>query len=148
MSNRGQHEAGFSAMSAAMAAALLSAIVGCGESGPMLYPVVGKVMLDGKPAKEGGVVFHDESNRMRQFVGGISPDGTYKIMHNREQGAPPGKYRVTVFVTDTPMDASGNPTSLPRTLSNQKFMDASNTPLTVEVTDSAPAGSYDLTVTR
>ncbi len=148
MKNRGRHEAGFGVVTVAMTMLLTAAIVGCGESGPTLYPVIGKVTIDGQPAKEGGVVFHDESNRMRQFVGGISPDGTYKIMHNRELGAPPGKYRVTVFVTDTPMDANGNPTNLPRTLSNQKFMDASNTPLAVEVTDAAPAGSYDLAVTR
>jgi hypothetical protein len=135
-------------LSAAVAAALLVAMVGCGESGPTLYPVVGKVALDGKPAKEGGVVFHDESNGMRQFVGGISPDGTYKVMHQREEGVPAGKYRVTVFVTETPADANGNPIDLPKTLSNRKFMDPRNTPLAVEVTDSAPAGSYDLTVTR
>ncbi|MBA3480906.1 MAG: hypothetical protein H0T51_03730 [Pirellulales bacterium] len=127
---------------------LTTAMIGCSKSGPSLYPVAGKVTIDGQPAKEGGVVFHDEANGMRQFVGGITPDGSYRIMHLREEGAPAGKYRVTVFVTDTPMDANGNPTNLPRTLSDQKFMDARNTPLTVEVTDAAPVGSYDLAVTR
>ena len=148
VSKRRQSLAGDGAAIAAMAAALLTAIVGCGKSGPTLHPVVGKVTIDGQPAKEGGVVFHDESNGLRQFVGGITPDGIYKIMHLREEGAPAGKYRVTVFVTETPMDANGNPTNLPRTLSDQKFMDARNTPLSVEVTDAAPAGSYDLAVTR
>ena len=130
------------------AALLVSAAAGCGEPGPMLYPVVGKVTLDGQPAKEGGVVFHDEANGMRRFVGGIAADGTYKIIHNRKEGAPAGTYRVTVFVTETPVDASGKPVDLPKTLSNPKFMSASSTPLTVEVKESAPAGSYDLAVTR
>jgi hypothetical protein len=130
------------------AALLVIAAAGCGETGPTLYPVVGKVTIDGQPAKEGGVVFHDEANRMRQFVGGIASDGTYKIMHNREPGAPAGKYRVAVFVTETPTDASGNPIDLPKTLSNPKFMNASSSPLTVEVKESAPVGAYDLAVTR
>jgi hypothetical protein len=125
---------------------LMTMTAGCGESKPELIPVTGKVMLDGQPAKEGGVVFHGEGNL--KMVGGIATDGTYKMMRNRDEGVPPGTYRVTVFVTETPADAAGNPVDLPKTLSNKKFMDANSTPLTVTVQDSAPEGAYDLAVTR
>lgn len=132
----------------AMTTAFFAVVIGCGKSGPTLYPVVGKVTLDGKAATEGGVVFHDVNASTRQYVGGIATNGTYKMIHNREFGVPAGTYRVTVFVTQTPMDANGKPIDLPKTLSNPKFMSASSTPLTVEVTESAPAGAYDLAVTR
>lgn len=118
---------------------------GCGDSRPPLFPVVGKVTIDGKPAEEGGVVFH---NGEKQLVGSIKPDGTYEIMQNREPGAPIGKYKVTVFVTRTPKDAQGNPIGLPQTLSNQKFMNTQTTPFEFEVTESSPSGTYDLAVTK
>ncbi|RIK87894.1 MAG: hypothetical protein DCC67_01335 [Planctomycetota bacterium] len=107
----------------------------------------GKVTLDGKPAAEGGVVFISVANPMSKLVGSIQSNGTYSIINRQGPGAPAGEYRVTVLVTETPKDASGNYNGLPRTLSNKKFSDPRSTPLTVEVKEEAPAGAYDLAVT-
>jgi len=145
--NRWQHEAGFSARSAAIAAALLTVIIGCGESGPELISVTGKVTLDGKPATEGGVMLIDADNPMSKLVGSIQSDGTYSVITQRKPGAPAGEYRVTVLVTETKKDADGNYTGLPRTLSNMQFSNPNTTPLKVEVREGAPAGAYDLAVT-
>jgi predicted small lipoprotein YifL len=124
-----------------------AALAGCGASGPKLIPVSGKVTLDGKPAKEGGVMFISASNSMSQLVGSIQPDGTYSIITQREPGAPAGEYRVTVLVTETKKDASGNYTGLPRTLSNKQYSNPNTTPLKIEVQEGAPEGAYDLAVT-
>jgi predicted small lipoprotein YifL len=132
---------------ALIAWSLVASATGCGESGPELIPVSGKVTIDGKPAKEGGVVFHDG---MKQFLGAIKADGSYSLMSatTREPGAPLGKYKATVFVTSTPKDADGKPTDLPTTISNKKYMNAGSTPLEVEVVESPAAGAYDLAVTK
>jgi len=131
-----------------LACLALAALAGCGPSEPPLVEVKGKVTIDGRPATEGGVVFRDVSNAVVQLIGAIEPDGTYSMMYNRRRGAPPGKYRVTVLVTETKKGPDGNPTGLPRTLSNSKFSDPNKTPLEIEVSEGAPPEKYDLAVTR
>lgn len=118
-------------------------LLGCGESEPASFPVEGKVTIDGKPAEEGGVIFHDG---MKRYVGAIKSDGSYSMMHNGQPGVPRGKYKATVAVTMTPKDAQGNPTDLPKTLSNARYMNPQATPLEVTVTEAPPAGAYDLAV--
>jgi hypothetical protein len=131
----------------ASTAALLAAFTGCGESGPPLYPVQGKVYIDGKPATEGGVTFRDAQNQMVQLVGAIQPDGAYTMLYNREEGVPEGEYVVTVLVTQTAKTADGKYTGLPKTISHQKYADPSTTPLKVEVKEGNAADAYDLKVT-
>jgi hypothetical protein len=128
-------------------AVLAAGLVGCGDSGPPLIPVQGKVFINGKPASEGGVTFRSVDNQMVQLAGAIRPDGTYVMLHNRQEGAPQGQYIVTVLVTETAKTADGNYTGLPRTISNQKFSNPATTPLKVEVKEGNAAGSYDLQVT-
>lgn len=122
-------------------------LVGCGDSGPPLIPVQGKVFINGSPASEGGVTFRSVDNQMRQLAGAIQPDGTYVMMHNRQQGAPQGQYIVTVLVTQTAKTADGNYTGLPKTISNQKFSNPATTPLRVEVKEGNAADAYNLQVT-
>lgn len=132
---------------AIVSAMLTTAVTGCGEAGPELIPVKGRVTLDGKPATEGAVVFHDASNGLRKLIGAIGPDGNYSIMQNREPGAAAGEYRVTVLVTETAKGPDGEPTGLPKTLSNRKFFDVNQSPLKVAVKVDASPGAYDLAVT-
>jgi hypothetical protein len=146
--NRGQRQASFGMIGGAMAVLLTAAIAGCGESGPKPILVTGKVTLDGKPATEGGVVYHDAATGLKQFVGGIGPDGTYSVRRKREDGVPPGLYKVTVLVTETPKNAEGIPTSLPKSISSQKFFNPTTTPFEIEVKADAPPGAYDLAVTK
>lgn len=133
---------------AVTAALMLGSAVGCGDSGPELIPVVGIVTLDGQKATEGAVTFRHASTGAFEASGLIQPDGTYKLMRNNAEGAQAGKYRVVVFVRKTPMTPSGEIAGLPSIIVNQKFTNPSTTPLSVEVTKDAPAGHYDLAVTR
>lgn len=131
-----------------LAGVSLVMLAGCGNAGPPLIEVTGKVTIDGTPASEGGVVFRDVNNAMVQLIGAVEPDGSYSMMYNRRPGVPVGKYRVTVLVTETAKGPDGNPTGLPRTLSNSKFSDPNRTPFEIEVREGAPPEAYDLAVTR
>lgn len=122
-------------------------IVGCGDSGPPLIPVQGKVFINEKPATEGGVTFRSVDNQMLQLAGAIQPDGTYLMLHNRQEGVPQGQYIVTVLVTETAKKSDGTYTGLPKTISNQKFSNPATTPLKVEVKEGNAAEAYDLQVT-
>jgi hypothetical protein len=130
------------------AATLVLMAAGCGSSGPTLLPVKGAVTIDGKPAKEGGVTFHNAANQMIQLVTSIRPDGTYVLMSNREEGAPAGEYVVTVLVSETPMTSDGKYSGLPKTVSNRKFANPATTPLKVEVKEDAAPNAYDLAVSK
>jgi hypothetical protein len=78
--------------------AMLACCGGCGK-GPELAQVRGTVQYDGKPLKEGKVLF-TSVERGKPAAGQINQDGTYVLSTMRPgDGATPGKYKVTV-VTD------------------------------------------------
>lgn len=128
----------------------LMMFVGCGggDPTPTLFPVVGKVTIDGKPATEGAVAFRDVGTGTIQPAGLISEDGSYKIYLGQQEGAPAGEYTVLVFVRKTPRTPSGEVAGLPAVIVNPKFTDANRSPLRVEVKETPEPGSYDLAVTR
>ena len=83
----------------------LSWFGGCGTKDSLeLHPVSGKVSLDGKPC-EGAVVTliaSDEATISRKLdkvpTGYVKSDGSFAIGTNElEDGAPTGKYKVTIF---------------------------------------------------
>ena len=81
--------------------ALCTALAGCGQKGPALYPVTGKVTgADGKPLEHATVVFHPLDSADPNAVkphGKVAADGTFTLTTTTAgDGAPPGEYRVTV----------------------------------------------------
>lgn len=79
----------------------LFALVGCGQKGPVLYPVTGKITgSDGKPLERATVVFHPVGTVGPNAVkprGTVGADGTFTLTsHTSGDGAPAGEYRVTV----------------------------------------------------
>jgi hypothetical protein len=123
-------------------------VSGCGDAGPELVPVVGTVRIDGQPATEGAVTYRHASTGAFEASGLIQPDGTYKLMQKDREGAQVGQYRVVVFVRKTPKTPTGEMAGLPAIIVNQKFTNPKTTPLSVEVKKDAPAGHYDLAVSR
>lgn len=125
---------------------ILIGLSGCGSPGKgKLYPVQGKVTLDGAPLAGGQIAFHpdgEKGNKSRSVpTGAIGSDGTYKLSTDGKPGAPPGPYKVTVNTnfpgvkgTPVPIDSQyGNPTT---------------TKLTSEVGANSSAGAYDFKVTK
>ena len=136
-------------MAALVAGMLLGAVMtGCGSAEPDadLIPVSGKVKMDGKLVTTGGSVSYRDATGMIQPTGEIKSDGTYTLIHNRQEGAPIGEYRVVVFAWE-PKEATARHGGLPRLIVDPKYTNPSTTPLRVEVKQGATPGHYDLTVT-
>ena len=127
---------------------------GCGGSSVKLVPVSGKVTVGGQPVTSGQVSFlpatEGEGVHAKAAAGSapasgqIEANGEYKLFTNGKEGAPPGKYKVIV----TPSMVPTGGTKAPTTPYNAKFSDAKLTNLTKEVVSGAPAGAYDLALTK
>jgi len=139
----------------------LGTLAGCGEPDKIGHtvPVSGKVMMDGAQLNTGAVSFHpDDSkgNKAAIFAAGTIRDGIYTLQTTSttgsKPGVPPGWYKATVQ-TNVPMGGMETSTTgaIPKIPKGapiaQKYTDATKTPLSVEVKEGAPAGSYDLQVT-
>ncbi|MGE3821108.1 MAG: carboxypeptidase-like regulatory domain-containing protein [Isosphaeraceae bacterium] len=83
---------------APLVAALLLALVGCGESGPKLVPVSGVVTLNGKPLEGAEVSFVPDPTNKDSTPGNdkTGPEGNYKAMFQGRSGLAPGKYVVLI----------------------------------------------------
>ena len=125
------------------------AAAGCGDpSGiPKTVQVKGKVMLGGEPLTSGMVSYIPAEGSTSKFRagGGIGSDGTYTLTTGsatgQKPGAVPGKYKVIINTNTPPMgtDAPPKPVAI-----DPVYNDEARTPLSVEVSESAPPGTYDL----
>lgn len=123
---------------------------GCGRM--KLYPVEGRVLLDGTPLKNkgGSVVLKADASKGNAIpprmmpVGMIQRDGTFKVTTEGRPGAPAGWYKVLVSATD----AAQNPNNETRPLLNVRYTTEASTPLAFEVVPAAASGSYDLKLDR
>jgi len=130
---------------------------GCG-GGEKLYPVQGKVTLDGTNLKAGAVTFvpdAEKGNKTKSSpTGQIGPDGTYTVSTAGRSGAPAGWYKVTVQTKTagmggtTPVTGATEAPALvaPTAEIDAKYSDPSKTDLRVEVVASPQANAYDLKV--
>jgi len=86
---------------------------GCGPSGPKLYPVKGKVEIDGSPAANAIVFMHRQGrDSMLEPLpyGTADSAGNYEVeTPNFGKGAQEGEYTLTVFAPDMskPEDSTG-----------------------------------------
>ena len=84
---------------------MLAVLSGCGESGPKLYPVTGKVTIGGQPAGENiRVVFSPVDEKAENMgTGLVAADGTYKVLYGSSgrDGLLPGKYHVYLQQIET-----------------------------------------------
>jgi predicted small lipoprotein YifL len=113
----------------------VAASAGCGSKGPVLVPVTGKVVVNGKPAEHAVVVLHPVSpNDLPKPRGTVGADGSFTLTtHTTGDGAPPGEYRVTVEQWLAGTKADDPPSSrLP-----PKYAKPETSGLTATVTDAA-----------
>jgi hypothetical protein len=116
-------------------------LAGCGRSdsvadGP-LCPVRGTVTAGGKPAPSGDVIFVpvDAPSDAPNSYGRIEADGVYTLRTGDRDGAPAGRYRVSVVLDDTKeLKAAIDPRIVSTNLS----------PLVADIAPDRPAGAYDL----
>ncbi|HZW33526.1 MAG TPA: hypothetical protein VFF52_22595 [Isosphaeraceae bacterium] len=82
--------------------ALAVSPLGCGESGPEMARVTGRVTYQGKPVSKGTVAFHSTDPQKRpNATGTLDPNGYYKLQtHEPGDGAQLGDYDVTIYSHD------------------------------------------------
>lgn len=98
---------------------LLVSIGGCSSSeGPPLYPVSGRLFVDGKPADQAQVILHpvdgkDFDRRGARPSGITEQDGTFQITtYTKGDGAPEGTFAVTVSWPEDPNSLEPSPDRL------------------------------------
>jgi len=131
-----------------LAVAYACFVPGCSKESIKLAPVAGKVTVAGQPLTSGQVTLtavSTDGKALGLISGNIESDGSYKIRTNNKDGAPLGKYKVTV--TPSMMPASGGQKG-PAVSFNPAYMDPSKTRLAFEVIDSPEPGRYDLKLSK
>jgi hypothetical protein len=124
-------------------------VIGCGDSGgSKLLPVVGKVTVDGKPLTTGTGKISCRpvkgSATSQQPAADIEEDGTYRLVTDGKEGAPPGRYQVLV-VDVVPRDPKDPfPYGPRKTNVNIKYSDPKKSELYIEIVPSPAPGAYDL----
>lgn len=68
-------------------------LAGCGPAGPAIFPVAGRVTLDGKPLTQGIVCFVSEAGYLGSVM--LGPQGEFRLASQDGQGIPRGLCRVT-----------------------------------------------------
>jgi hypothetical protein len=125
---------------------------GCGDSDGVgkTVPVVGKVIVDGKPVKAGTVSFRPDkskgNNAAHEPYGEIDTEGNYRLFTGKKEGAPVGWYRVGVFAGE-PVEV-GNLSGQAKWYANPKYASIESSGLTLEITEDPAPGAYDLKLTK
>jgi hypothetical protein len=127
-------------------------MAGCG--GIKLVPVSGKVTLNGQPLVGGGVNFVPDPEKGNQAavacVGRIDSKGQYELRATHGavgKGAPLGWYKVTLTLTQSDTLPERAMTGAPQAVVPGKYLDAEQTPLSIEVVAEPVEGMYDLPLT-
>jgi hypothetical protein len=136
---------------------------GCGRADPpRLYPVVGKVIQNGRPLEFGSISLRLESNSPAAGAGNtpiptqsavdagtvhptgrIREGGDFEIFTNFCAGAPPGKYRVVVMAVPSRSGGGAHPLNS-RSLVDTRYSDPQRSPLVIEVSPTRLTQSYVL----
>jgi hypothetical protein len=83
---------------------------GCGDSGPELSPVSGRVTLDGEPVLGARIRFQPEASGGSPSYGSTDGDGRYKLGYKRDQpGALIGWHAVRIDSSPGANSAIGKP---------------------------------------
>lgn len=148
------------ALLAVLVLPLALAAPGCGgdEGVGKTYPVRGQVTLDGQPLDSRTAVVLLKADAAKgnttpfEPAASVDSSGSYTVYTKKQRGAPPGWYKVIVTATETesPQPTKGGLSKrpLPRSLVPGKYGQAKTTPLSIEVVESAAAGSYDLKIEK
>jgi len=119
--------------------------LGC-SGGEQLLPVEGTAYVDGRPLKNGSLLFKPDAskgnNGTLEPAAQIGADGKYKLYTTQKPGAPPGWYKVIVIATE-PIDP--NDLYAPRkSYIHAKYSAEQTTDAALEVVAKPEPGAYDL----
>lgn len=128
-----------------LTSALVLAMIGCGEKGPPMGPVRGKVTLDNQPLSEGVVVFESIPGGFGSSAV-LQPDGSYSIRCQYGNGLPVGRYRVAITPPRRgPAEIAKQEDRTPSQIPVQ-YMDLNTSRLEIDV--QSAAGPFDFSLQR
>ena len=124
---------------------ILATLVGCGDGGPAMNPVSGKVTIGGAPAADVLVTFQPTDSSMQPASGRTGTDGTYTLTSGTQgkPGAMTGSYKVVLqqqassAVDDAAYGGGGSssaPPEGPESNIPEAYNSAETTPKQVDVT--------------
>lgn len=128
-------------------AAFALAVAGCGEGGPKVLPVEGRVTVGGKPLTSGTgtVIFYPDSARgntsKEEPRGALDAEGRYRLRTGTRDGAAPGWYRVAVTAAK---QLDPNNPYFTDWLIPERYIDPKTSNLSVQVVEEPGPGTYDL----
>jgi hypothetical protein len=123
---------------------------GCGDDVGTRYPVAGRVLVDGQPlrGKAGSVLFKPDPSKgntgPHEAAATIDEEGGYTLFTQGKKGAPPGWYKVVVYVTEKGADREAKP---PRVF-HPRYSSEKTTTLAAEIVANPASGQYDLKLTK
>ncbi len=109
----------------------------CSDRRPVLYPVHGKVLFDGRPAPGALVVFHPvrDDPKVPKPSGTVRGDGTFSLgTFAPDDGAPPGDYRVAIVWPAAQSPAGSQKADIPNRLP-VRYANPQTSPLHAQVKD-------------
>ena len=126
-----------SVLAVSLSWAMLGMAAGCGDSANRvpLHPTSGKVLVDGAPAKGVEVRFYrtdqlNDIDALRPFAT-TGEDGGFQVgAYEKGDGAPAGRYKVTLFWTDRPPGSEPGPDVL-----GNQYTNAANSSLEVTISE-------------
>ncbi len=107
------------------------------SEGPPTFPVRGVLMVDGKAAENAQVILHpadgrDFDRRGARPTGKVGPDGAFSLTtYVPDDGAPAGRYVVTVYWAENPDSLEPSPDRL-----QGRFLEPSRSALHAEIGES------------
>jgi hypothetical protein len=142
----------------AAALACAVSVFGCGHDAGVgkACRVSGRITVGERPvtAMSTVVIFKPDAGRGNKSpfepTGTVDRHGNYALSTKRQEGAPPGWYRVIVTATELREDISTGQRRrrpVPRSLLPARYGRAETTDLLVEVAENRPPGDYDLKLT-
>jgi hypothetical protein len=143
----------FSRARLAIACALLAALVGMAGCGVRRIPTSGTVTLDGQPMPEGVLKFIPDAskgNNLRLSCSGPISNGRWNLVTSGMEradtgtGAPVGWFKV---IYTHPNEGSKAPGATPAPKVAAKFYREDTSPLSIELTEPAPAAGYAIELT-
>jgi len=124
---------------------VLIGLVGCGDSGPKLEPVSGKVLKDGTAMTNVAVSLVPEGSGIAA-IGTADSSGTIVVQTNGRSGAMQGKYKIGVTEPTRPMTAESLKSGSPPPLSfDRKYESPQTSGFEFEVPKGG--GKFEFTVT-
>jgi hypothetical protein len=141
----------FRRMGIILCAVGLLSVASCHGNLPTLYPVSGKVTLDGQPLTAGAVAFHPDTAKGNEYsvdcVSLIDSQGHYELKTRGVRGAdtgpgaPLGWYKVTLV-------ANPKGGKVPEINVDPRYLKLDTTPLSIEVVADPKPDAYDIKVNR